>query len=71
MTPPGHPEQVARLDAVLGALEKMELARVKAPLVADDDLLRVHPKSHIDAVRAAARAGRRGSSTDGGIPRSR
>ncbi len=54
VTPPGHPEQVARLDAILGRLESMDLMRVKAPLAADDDLLRVHPKSHIDAVRAAA-----------------
>ena len=54
VTPPGHPEQVARLDAVLGALEGMDLMRVRAPMAADDDLLRVHPKSHIDAVRAAA-----------------
>jgi len=54
VTPPGHPEQVARLDAVLNALAGMDLTRVKAPLVADGDLLRVHPKSYIDAVRAAA-----------------
>ena len=54
VTPPGHPEQVARLDAVLGALEGLPLTRVNAPLAADDDLLRVHPKAHIDAIRAAA-----------------
>lgn len=54
VTPPGHPEQVARLDAVLGALEGMPLLRVKAPLAAEDDLLRAHPKAHIDAIRAAA-----------------
>lgn len=54
VTPPGHPEQVARLDAVLGALESLELLRVTAPLAAEDDLLRVHPKTHIDAMRAAA-----------------
>ena len=54
VTPPGHPEQVARLDAVLGALEGMDLMRVKAPLAADYDLLRAHPQRHIDAVRAAA-----------------
>jgi len=36
-TPPGHPEQVARLDAVLGALEGMNLMRVKAPLAAEAD----------------------------------
>lgn len=52
--PPGHPEQVARLDAVLGALEGLDLLRVSAPMAAEDDLLRVHPKAHIDAVRAAA-----------------
>lgn len=54
VTPPGHPEQVARLDAVLHALEGVDLLRVKAPLAAEDDLLRAHPKAHIDALRAAA-----------------
>ncbi|MEM8538508.1 MAG: histone deacetylase family protein, partial [Pseudomonadota bacterium] len=56
VTPPGHPEQVARLDAVLGALKDLALLRVTAPLAADDDLLRVHPKAHVDAIRAAAPA---------------
>ena len=54
VTPPGHPEQVARLDAVLGALEGMDLLRIKAPLAADDDILRAHPKAHLDAIRDAA-----------------
>ncbi|MCX7302107.1 MAG: histone deacetylase family protein [Rhodobacterales bacterium] len=54
VTPPGHPEQVARLDAVLGALEGMDLLRVKAPMVAEDDVLRVHPKAYLDALRRAA-----------------
>lgn len=54
VTPPGHPEQVARLDAVLGALETLELTTVKAPMAADDDLLRAHPKSHIENIRATA-----------------
>ncbi|WP_375279643.1 histone deacetylase family protein [Pseudooctadecabacter sp.] len=54
VTPPGHPEQVARLDAVLSALEGMSLVSVDAPLVAEDDLLRCHPKSHLEAIRAAA-----------------
>lgn len=54
VTPPGHPEQVARLDAVLGALVGMNLLRVKAPLAADDDILRCHTKAHLDAIRAAA-----------------
>jgi acetoin utilization deacetylase AcuC-like enzyme len=57
ITPDGHPEQAARLQVVLDALETPEFAaliRVKAPLVADDDLLRVHPRSYIDAIRDAS-----------------
>lgn len=54
VTLPGHPEQVARLDAVLGALKDMDLRRVKAPMGAEDDILRVHPKGHINTIRAAA-----------------
>ena len=51
VTPPGHPEQVARLERILEALEPLDLARISAPLAADDDLLRVHPKSLIDSLR--------------------
>jgi acetoin utilization deacetylase AcuC-like enzyme len=54
VTPQGHPEQVARLDAVLGALGGMDLLRVDAPLAADDDLVRAHPKGHVDTIKAAA-----------------
>jgi acetoin utilization deacetylase AcuC-like enzyme len=54
VTPQGHLEQVARLDAVLGALAGMDLLRVDAPLAADDDLLRAHPKGHVDTIKAAA-----------------
>ena len=54
VTPPGHPEQVARLDAVLSALKGLGLYDLKAPLAAEDDILRAHPKSHLDAIRAAA-----------------
>lgn len=54
VTPPGHPEQVARLDAVLGALKAMDLHRVTAPLGAEDDILRAHPAAHITALREAA-----------------
>ena len=53
-TPEGHPEQIARLEHVLAALEGKDLRRVIAPLVAEDDLLRVHPRSHIETIRAAA-----------------
>ncbi|SLN33223.1 histone deacetylase family protein [Roseisalinus antarcticus] len=54
VTPPGHPEQVARLDAVLSALDGLDLIRVAAPFAAESDLLRVHPQRHIQAVREAA-----------------
>ena len=54
ITPPGHPEQVARLEYILDALKPLDLNRVTAPLAADDDLLRIHPKSHIDALHDAA-----------------
>lgn len=55
-TPPGHPEQIARLERVLAALADKPLHRVSAPLAAEDDLLRVHPRAHLDAIRAAAPA---------------
>ena len=54
VTPPGHPEQVARLDAVLTAIDGLDLVRADAPLAAEDDLLRCHPKAHLDSIRAAA-----------------
>jgi len=54
VTPQGHPEQVARLDAVLDALKSLKLHRVEAPMAAEDDLLRVHPIAHLEAVRSAA-----------------
>lgn len=53
-TPRGHVEQVARLEYILKALAAPRfdaLSRKKAPLVADDDLLRVHPRSHIMDIR--------------------
>ena len=42
------------MDAVLGALRDMDLLRVQAPMGAQDDVLRCHPKSHIDVIRSAA-----------------
>jgi len=53
VTPPGHPEQVARLDAVLGALDGMDLQQVAAPMAAEDDLLRCHSKSHVQGIKDA------------------
>lgn len=52
-TPEGHPERVARLEHVLHALEPLDLKRVTAPMAAEDDILRIHPASHLHALRAA------------------
>ncbi len=54
VTPPGHPEQVARLEAVLSALEPLGLTPTNAPMAAEDDILRAHPKAYVDTIRAAA-----------------
>jgi acetoin utilization deacetylase AcuC-like enzyme len=56
VTPPGHPEQVARLQAVMQALAAPEfdrLLRREAPDVADAALLRCHPQRYLDRVAAA------------------
>ena len=50
LTPPGHPEQVARLEYILDVLQSVDLTRVDAPLANHQDLLRVHPQTHIDTV---------------------
>ncbi|WP_037313919.1 histone deacetylase family protein [Ruegeria halocynthiae] len=52
VTPEGHPERVARLEHILHALESLDLNRKTAPLAADDDLLRIHPESHIRDIRS-------------------
>ncbi len=54
VNPPGHPEQVARLERILAALEGKALIRVNAPLVAEDDLLLVHPREYVNLIRGAA-----------------
>jgi acetoin utilization deacetylase AcuC-like enzyme len=48
LTPPGHPEQVARLEYILESLKDINLLRVSAPMAADDDILRIHPREHIN-----------------------
>lgn len=53
VTPGGHPERVARLEHVLEALEPLDLLRVTASMAAEDDLLRVHPKSYLAELRLA------------------
>ncbi len=56
VTPPGHPERVARHDAVMAALDAPGFAaldRRLAPMVADAALLRCHPQRYLDRVAAA------------------
>ena len=55
--PPGHPEQIGRLEAINAALAGPEFAaldRRESPLAEDADLLLAHPQAHIDAIRDAA-----------------
>ncbi|MFC3528175.1 hypothetical protein ACFOMH_08280 [Paracoccus mangrovi] len=49
-TPPGHPEQVARLDAVLTALDGLEVDRRAAPAADDADILRGHAPEYLAAL---------------------
>lgn len=53
ITPPGHPEQVARYGAVIAALRDLDLDRREAPLADDAEILRCHPQSYLDRIRAA------------------
>ncbi|MFD1195285.1 histone deacetylase family protein [Seohaeicola saemankumensis] len=56
VTPPGHPEQVARLTYAERALSDERFAglvRFQAPIADDAALLRCHPQSYIDHIVAA------------------
>ena len=51
-----HPESPARLQAVLAALDDPEftrLERCEAPEAAREDLLRVHPRRHVEGILGA------------------
>ncbi len=53
VTPPGHPERAARLEAVLRRLDQADFAalkRVEAPLADPDAVLRCHPQVYLDRV---------------------
>lgn len=55
--PPGHPEQIARLDHVNRALSAPEFAaldRRASPMAEEADLRLAHPESHVAAIRKAA-----------------
>jgi acetoin utilization deacetylase AcuC-like enzyme len=53
VTPPGHPEQVARLEAVRRALSDRALTRESAPEGLDAQIGLCHPPAHLDALNAA------------------
>ena len=53
VTPEGHPEQVARFDAVMAALEGLPLDRREAPLAEEAEILRCHPASYLQALKDA------------------
>jgi len=63
-----HPESPARLRAVLAALDDPEFARLerrKAPEASLDDLLRVHPRRHVERILGAVpRSGHVGIDAD-------
>lgn len=56
VTPPGHPEQVARHKAVLDAMADLDLNRREAPMADEADVLRCHPERYLARLRAAAPA---------------
>lgn len=51
-TPQGHPECPARLEHVLRALDGLDVKNVNAPLAAEDDVLRIHPKDYLSTLRS-------------------
>ncbi|MCU0801744.1 MAG: histone deacetylase family protein [Rhodobacteraceae bacterium] len=53
VTPPGHPEQVARLEAVAAGLAGLGVERRGCPVGTDADVLRCHPAGYLARVRAA------------------
>jgi len=56
VTPPGHPEQVARLEYIREALAGLDLLREEAPLGRVEDILRCHPQHYIDRIENAVPA---------------
>lgn len=56
VTPPGHPERVARLETVLERLRAPEFAdllRLEAPMAEIDAITRCHPAGYVEMVRKA------------------
>jgi len=56
VTPAGHPERAARLEAVLKALDAPDfdaLIRRQAPAADNAEAMRCHPQTYVDRIRAA------------------
>ncbi|MEM8801572.1 MAG: histone deacetylase family protein [Pseudomonadota bacterium] len=54
VTPPGHPERVARVEAIKPALEALDgLEWRDAPKGSREDVLRCHPAAYFDRIEAA------------------
>lgn len=56
VTPPGHPEQVARYDAAMRGLQAGKFAaldRREAPLCDRTEILRCHPEDYVSRIEAA------------------
>ena len=54
LTPPGHPERVARYAAVQAGLKGLDLIYRDAPLADDADILRAHPARYLAKLRATS-----------------
>lgn len=54
VTPRGHPEQVARLEAIEEGLRPLRLTRRDAPDCSDDDILLCHPRRYLERIEAAS-----------------
>ena len=53
VTPPGHPEQVARLEYIHDALNSLDLIRVEAELARKEGIATLHPITYIEQIEAA------------------
>lgn len=56
VTPPGHPEQVARMEYINRRLSDAEfdaLERIEAPIAEDAHVLRAHPERYLNRIRSA------------------
>ena len=55
ITPPGHPERVARVEAIKPALQALDgLEWRDAPKAERAEILRCHPESYLDRIEAAS-----------------